>query len=166
MVPIIRPATQADEPFLWEMLALAAHLDAEGPAALAAATTHPDLSKYVQNWGRETDVGCLALDPERQQPIGAAWIRLFSQEEHPLLSGEERVPELAIAVLPAYSGHGVGTQLLTQVLQQAKTQYSAVVLSVRVTNPAKALYERAGFAIVGTVTNRVGTASWVMRIQL
>lgn len=166
MAPIIRAAIQADEPFLWQMLFLAAHLEETGPDALAAATTHPALSKYVSGWGRESDVGCLALDPSSRQPTGAAWMRLFGAEEQPLLAGDAAVPELAIAVLPAWSGQGVGTLLLTGALQAAKARYSAVVLSVRTSNPAKALYERVGFVVVGTTTNRVGTASWVMRIDL
>lgn len=165
MVPVIRPAVQADEPFLWQMLLLAAHLD-DGPATLATAKTHPALSKYVHDWGRETDVGCLALDPSSQQPIGAAWMRLFNREEQPLLAGDEAVPELAIAVLPAYQGQGVGVQLLTHAIEAARGRYSAVVLSVRMSNPASALYERVGFVVVGTTINRVGTMSWVMRIDL
>lgn len=166
MVPVIRPAIQADEPFLWQMLLLAAHLDDDGPATLATAKTHPALSKYVHDWGRETDAGCLALDPSSQQPIGAAWMRLFNREEQPLLAGDEAIPELAIAVLPAYQGQGVGMQLLTHAIQAARARYSAVVLSVRTTNSAKALYERVGFVVVGTIINRVGTMSWVMRIDV
>ena len=63
-------------------------------------------------------------------------------------------------------GQGVGMQLLTHAIQAARARYSAVVLSVRTTNPAKALYERVGFVVVGTTINRVGTMSWVMRIDL
>ena len=93
-------------------------------------------------------------------------MRLFSREEQPLLVGDEAVPELAIAVLPAYQGQGLGAQLLTPTIEAARGRYSAMVLSVRMSNPARALYERVGFVVVGTTVNRVGTMSWVMRIAL
>jgi ribosomal protein S18 acetylase RimI-like enzyme len=76
------------------------------------------------------------------------------------------IPELAIAVLPAYLGSGVGTQLLKHVLEAAKKRYSSVVLSVRATNPAKRLYERMGFVILEETVNRVGTESLNMLIHL
>ncbi len=105
-------------------------------------------------------------DDEPFLPIGAAWIRLLTGNEKTISYVNDVIPELAIAVLPAYLGSGVGTQLLKQVLEAAKKRYSSVVLSVRATNPAKQLYERMGFVIFGETINRVGTASLNMLIHL
>lgn len=166
MHAIIRPAGKDDESFLWEMLYYAAHMEEDGEASLQAAKQNPDLVKYVKDWGRETDVGCIALDPSGTQPIGAAWIRLLSGNEKTMSVVDDTTPELAIAVLPDHLGKGIGTQLLTHVLDAAKKHYSSVVLSVRATNPARRLYERMGFVVFGKTANRVGTESLNMRRYL
>jgi ribosomal protein S18 acetylase RimI-like enzyme len=140
------------------MLYYAAHLEEEGETSPEAAKRNPDLTNYVKDWGNEMDVGCIALEPASHHPIGAAWIRL--------LGGKERPPELAIAVLPEYAGRGVGTQLLTHVLEAAQQLYSSVTLSVRTTHPAQRLYERMGFVVVEKTINRVGTESLMMLNRL
>jgi len=164
--PMIRMATQDDEPFLWEMLYFAAHMDEDGEVSSEAAKQNPDLVKYVNGWGRETDIGCIALEPHSNQPIGAAWIRLLIANEKTTSYVDDITPELAIAVLPEYLGGGVGTLLLQHLLEAAKQRYPRVVLSVRATNPAKRLYERMGFVVIGEIANRVGTPSSYMVVQL
>lgn len=166
MNSIIRAAVKYDEPFLWEMLYYAAHMDEDGEAPFGDAQRNPDLTKYVKDWGCEMDVGCVALEAESNQPIGAAWIRLLIGNEKTISYIDDFTPELAIAVRPDYIGRGVGTQLLMHVLDAAKKRYSAVVLSVRTTDPAKRIYERLGFVVVGKTANRVGTESYTMLIQL
>ena len=75
-------------------------------------------------------------------------------------------PELAIAVTPAYVGRGAGTQMIARLMHSAAAIYPAIALSVRSNNPAKALYERMGFATVAEITNRVGSTSFIMRAAL
>jgi ribosomal protein S18 acetylase RimI-like enzyme len=164
--PIIRLATKDDEPFLWEMLYYAAHMEEDGEVSPLAAKKNPDLLKYVKDWGRETDMGCIALEPGSHQPIGAAWIRLLIADEKTTIYTDDITPELAIAVMPEYLGCGVGTLLLEHLLEASKQHYPRVVLSVRATNPAKHLYERMGFVVTGEIANRVGTPSLNMVIQL
>lgn len=166
MNPSIRMATHDDEPFLWEMLYFAAHMDEDGEVSSEAAKQNPDLVKYVNGWGRETDMGCIALEPHSNQPIGAAWIRLLIANEKTTSYVDDITPELAITVLPKYLGCGVGTLLLQHLLETAKQRYPRVVLSVRATNPAKRLYERMGFVVTGEIANRVGTPSLNMVVQL
>ena len=166
MNPIIRMATQDDESFLWEMLYFAAHMEEDGEISAEAAQQNPDLVKYVYGWGRETDIGCIALEPLSNQPIGAAWIRLLIANEKTTSYVDDVTPELAIAVKPEYLGCGVGTPMLQHLLEAAKHRYPRVVLSVRATNPAKRLYERLGFVVTGKIANRVGTPSVNMVVQL
>lgn len=165
MQALIRPLRQDDEPFLWQMLFYAAHLQDEGETSFEVAKTHPELQPHVQRWGRETDLGVLALHPQDQYPLGAAWIRVPREEKKLSRSITEGTPELVIAVLPDIRGQGIGTQLLDCLLQAASQVYPAVMLSVRSSNPAKSLYERMGFEIVDTVRNRVGSESFVMLIR-
>jgi ribosomal protein S18 acetylase RimI-like enzyme len=165
MQALMRPLRQDDEPFLWDMLYYAAHMHEDGEITAEAAKHLPELQKYVQGWGRQMDVGVLALHPSKQRPLGAAWVRVLLEQKNmsPLIA--DGTPELAIAVLPDYIGQGIGTQLLRHVLQAAREIHPAVMLSVRRTNPARHLYERMGFEVVDTALNRVGSESFVMLLQ-
>jgi ribosomal protein S18 acetylase RimI-like enzyme len=64
---------------------------------------------------------------------------------------EEQIPELAVAVVPNARGKGVGSALLTALLDRARADgYAALSLSVdRVNEGAIALYEQYGFSQVG-----------------
>ncbi|GHO53334.1 GNAT family N-acetyltransferase [Ktedonobacter robiniae] len=162
---LIRPVRPDNEPFLWKMLYYAAHMQEDGETSSDAAKNNPGLQKYVQEWGRETDIGVLALSPHDQRPLGAAWIRLLIEEKKTSHLIPDGTPELAIAVLPDVLGQGIGTQLLKHLLEAASKVYPAVMLSVRKSNPARYLYERMGFEIVDTALNRVGSESFVMLMQ-
>jgi len=50
-----------------------------------------------------------------------------------------------IALMPAHRGAGIGTALITEVFERARTARKAVRIHVEVFNPAKRLYERLGF---------------------
>ncbi|GAC1566432.1 MAG: hypothetical protein NVS3B14_08630 [Ktedonobacteraceae bacterium] len=162
---LIRPLMQDDEPFLWQMLYYAAHIQEEGETSSDAAKNNPELQNYVQGWGRETDMGVLALHPHDQRPLGTAWIRLLMEEKKMSRLIPDGTPELANAVLPDYIGQGIGMQLMKHLLEAASRVYPAVMLSVRKSNPARSLYERMGFEIVDTALNRVGSESFVMLIR-
>lgn len=113
--------------------------------------------------GRDDDLGYIALD-DAARPAGAAWVRYLPLNHSASTTEYAPFPELAIAVLPDYSNRGIGTRLLHLLLDDARSVYPAVELSVRSTNPARRLYERLGFVVVDEVTNRVGGTSYVMRI--
>lgn len=157
-----RPADRNDTAFLWQMLFEAAHIAEEGATSVQAAKENPTLARYVQDWPRAGELGVVAEEDE--QPIGAAWVRLWTNAEHGYGFVRADVPELAIAVAPHCRGRGVGEQLLRRLLTCASNHHAAISLSVRETNRALRLYERMGFRrIPGTeVTNRVGGLSFTM----
>jgi 2-phosphosulfolactate phosphatase len=161
----IRPATPADEPFLWQMLYHAARMAQDGAPSAEAARADPYLSVYVAGWGRPGDLGFLAVEPE-ERAIGAAWVRLIPGGEDEGHTGGHTIPELAVAVLPEYIGRGVGTRLLEQLLAAARGLFPAISLSVREDNPAVRLYERLGFVVAGEMINRIGGRSFMMRADL
>ncbi len=107
----------------------------------------PELARYVQGWGREGDRGFLASDSITGQPLGAAWLRLLVGANSGYGHIDDNTPELSIAVLPEYRGHGIGSQLLTHLLGSVCGQ-SSISLSVSADNPALRLYERFGFEVV------------------
>ena len=156
----IRALVPQDHHIVWQMLMLAAH-----ETTLDAVKNQHFLSIYAENWGREGDMGFVAL--VNQQPIGAAWLRLWPDEEKGFGFVDKSTPELAMAVLSTYQGQGIGTQLLRQVLARAKDAYPAVSLNVRADNPALRLYQRAGFVEIegSEVVNRTGSISFNMIIK-
>ncbi|MEG3899674.1 MULTISPECIES: GNAT family N-acetyltransferase [unclassified Microcoleus] len=163
----IRPLTQEDEPFLWQMLYEAAHMAEEGESTVQAVVNHPLIAKYVKNWGRASDLG-FASELNGSQLVGAAWLRLFAEDDKGFGWVDDTTPELAIAVLPEYTNQGVGTQLLARLLSAAQVSYRSVSLSVRSSNRALSLYERSGFKVIeGSDTiNRTGGTSFTMKVDL
>lgn len=163
----IYPLKAEDEPFLWEMLFEAAHLAEDGETSVKAAMNHPEIAKYVRNWGQKDDMGFGAIDLETQQKIGAVWLRLFPQTDRGYGYINDRTPELAIAVLPAYRGQGIGTRLLLHLLNAAKDLYPTLSLSVRTDNPVLHLYHRLGFQdVTGSEhLNRTGGTSLTLKID-
>jgi ribosomal protein S18 acetylase RimI-like enzyme len=135
---MIRPVRLADEPFLWQCLALAAH----EPSAEAVAAI-PSAARYVNNWGRPGDFGLVAEIDEA--PAGAIWARQFTLAEEPHVFVDERTPELVVALLPEARGRGVGRRLLHALAERARNRHPALCLTVRAENPALRLYERVGF---------------------
>ncbi|MCU1677348.1 MAG: Acetyltransferase, family [Frankiales bacterium] len=63
------------------------------------------------------------------------------------LAGEIRI--IDIALLPEHRGHGVGTALLRDVLQEGADAGLPVTIHVEQGNRARALYERLGFTQIG-----------------
>jgi hypothetical protein len=119
----IRPATQADEPFLWTMLYYAAHMSEDTETSSQAAHHNPRLAKYVIGWGRRSDLGFIALDDRGHSPIGAVWARVFSGDNttHGFV---EETPELAIASFQ----HVLGKALAHNYLKRSSPQHQASIL--------------------------------------
>ncbi|HEY9801095.1 MAG TPA: GNAT family N-acetyltransferase [Leptolyngbyaceae cyanobacterium] len=165
---VIRPLTQQDEPFLWQILYEAAHLAEEGNMTVQDAMNHPELIKYVKDWGLKGDMGFAATLVNSDVSVGAAWLRLFSANNQGYGYIDDQTPELAIAILPEYRNQGIGTQLITHLIAAAKVIYPSICLSTRKSNPALHLYQRLGWEIVpGSETvNRVGSISLKMKLDL
>lgn len=148
----LRPAAADDEPFLTEMLAEAASWDrpaGDDPYPIGDLLTIPQVADYVVGWGREGDAGRIA--EVEGQPDGACWFRRFTAD-HPGYGflGED-VPGMGLAVRPIWRRRGVGTRLLVETIRLAREQgHPALSLSVAELNePARRLYARAGFVVVG-----------------
>jgi ribosomal protein S18 acetylase RimI-like enzyme len=157
--PLVRPVATSDGAFLCEMVREADRwrLPPEAPRPpLDEVLADPHVSVYVDGWGRPGDGGVVAETGDT--PVGACWWRLFSTERHGWGFVGADVPELSLAVAPAVRRRGVGTRLLAAAIEQARgAGYSAVSLSVMPENPARVLYERAGFRHVAS-----DDGSWTM----
>jgi ribosomal protein S18 acetylase RimI-like enzyme len=153
MTPTIHPLTPIDEPFLWEMLYQAIYVPNGQPAPSRDIIQQPEIARYVQGWGKPGDRGFLALNAITDQPIGAIWVRLFPIEAPGYGYVDEHSPELAMAVLPGDRGQGIGTQLLTTLIESYPNE--SICLSVSEGNPVVRLYRRFGFTIVGQTNGSI-----------
>ena len=143
---MLRPADLQDMRFLRDMLRHAYHW---------RMAQDPDLPvfRYVQNWGRRGDAGVVAFDGP--SVYGAAWYRLFPESAPGFAFVDEETPELTVAVVPSYRGHGTGGELLEALLAQARADgFSSISLSAE---PGQTgFYEKHGFHELrredGTVT--------------
>jgi len=104
----------------------------------------PAVYIYIDNFGSfPGDCGFLAEIGGRA--VGAAWVRHIEAYGH--IDGE--TPELAISVLPACRGQGIGSALMARLFDALKRRGCArTSLSVQKQNPAARLYLRLGYEIV------------------
>lgn len=144
----IRRATEHDTPFLWEMLLVAADWNpATERRTITDVMGDPTLARYVEGWPRPGDVGVVA---DHQQRVGAAWWRLFPCDDPGYGFVRPDTPEISIGVSEGFRCRGIGTQLLTNLVDCALLHgVPALSLSVEVGNPALRLYTRLGWRVIG-----------------
>ena len=136
----IREMLPAEYGLLDEFLYQAIHTEPGEPRPPRAVLADPSLRAYVESFGRVGDVAVCV--EEGGEVVGAAWARLMRGYGF----AGDGVPELAVSVLPGHRGHGVGTALLSFLVERcSELGYPALSLSVQRSNPAARLYERLGF---------------------
>ena len=148
----IRSLTAADQSLLWEMLYLSLFVPENEAPFKRSVLNHPDVSKYVSGWGRAGDLGFVAVD-ENNQSLGAIWLRLLAGDEKGYGYVDDSTQELGMAVFPEHRGRGIGTDLLTRLVETSTAYYEQISLSVARENPASRLYERFGFEVVAEDKN-------------
>ena len=142
----VRPLTAGDEPLLWRALYHAVWVPPGVDPPPPDAVRRPALARYVSGWWRRpSDFGVAA--GVGGVAVGAAWLRRGALGDSGYGFVDPVTPELSMAVFPGFRGRGVGTALLDRLLETAGDV--PVSLSVSEANPARRLYERAGFVAFG-----------------
>jgi ribosomal protein S18 acetylase RimI-like enzyme len=148
-LPVIRKIQANEITFLDEMLYQAIFIGEEETRLPRGITKNPELSKYISDFGQESDI-CFVAEINGIL-IGAVWTRLFRESEKGYGFVDDRTPELSMAVLKTYRHIGIGTLLLRQILLELTRQdYQQVSLSVDKRNYAFSFYQKFGFNIIGS----------------
>ena len=129
---VLRPATPADEQFVYDV-----KKEALGPyiTEVFGWDEEAQMRFHMEEYQMENSYIIL----ETTHSIG--WLA-FHQEGEVLVIDH-------LYLLPESQGKGVGKQLLSFVLETADRNENRVQLGVLKVNPARRLYERCGFTIIG-----------------
>ncbi len=145
------------EEFLFEAIFAPADYDEEVPRAIIF--NDPMCRAAFENFGsREDDIALVAtLD---DNPIGACWVRTTNEYGHI----DDRTPSFSISLYEPYRGNGIGTTLMTTMLEELRHRgFERASLSVQKENPAVRLYQRLGFEIIGDGADET---EWLMMKDL
>jgi ribosomal protein S18 acetylase RimI-like enzyme len=126
-----RAATEADLPFLLELRrkTMSEHLRLSG--------IEPSVSERVERVMARFECAEIILLSGR--PVGLLKVARDGQ----------KWDLIQIQILPEKQGTGLGSGILQKLLDEALQAKATVILSVLKSNPARRLYERLGFRIVG-----------------
>jgi ribosomal protein S18 acetylase RimI-like enzyme len=139
----IRPIAIADYPVLEDFLYHAIFLPVGVEPLPRAVIFTPEIHVYIKDFGGKDDCGVVA--EQDGQIIGAAWTRIIPAYGHV----DDETPELAISLLPAWRGQGIGSQLMTALFALLRERrYRQTSLSVQKENPAVRFYKRLGYTII------------------
>jgi len=106
----------------------------------------PEVAHYYKHWGKPGDYAVFAFDEKKI--VGACWVRCFSVTEPGYGFIDPNIPELSIAVSPAYRHQGIGKKMIRKLISILTGKYPAISLSVSRDNPAYYLYESIGFKLI------------------
>jgi GNAT superfamily N-acetyltransferase len=143
----VRQATSDDVEFVQEMLYQAANRPGDEWPTLEESLQEPRNVRFWRDFGRAGDLGVIA---ERDgQPIAAAWIRFFHDDELSPID-DPGVAVLAIGVVESERGRRVGSMLMSQLVELARRAgVRAISLTTGLFNEtALRLYEAHGFTEV------------------
>ncbi|HEX8564850.1 MAG TPA: GNAT family N-acetyltransferase [Pyrinomonadaceae bacterium] len=143
----IRELKSGEYEFLREMLYEAIYFADENQKLPKSIVFEPQLSKYIDNFGRKGDLAFVVL--VENELVGAIWARLFPESNQGYGFFDEATPELSMAIKENYRNRGFGTSLLKKLLEALKINgFEKVSLSVDKRNRALDLYRRIGFETV------------------
>ena len=153
---VVRPLIEEDVPFMWDMLYESMYVPEGQEPFSKDILREPAIAKYAEDWGREGDMGWIAVT-EGGLPMGTITARLFSEENKGYGFVGADIPELGMALSPAYRGQGVGTALMQTLFDDLLWHgFTRVSLSVDPNNTAAVrLYQRFGFREVGMVDTSI-----------
>ncbi len=109
-----------------------------------AIVKQPALQVYIENFGERKDDKCLVAIVN-EKIIGAVWVRIM----HDYGYVDNDTPSLAISVKKKFRSCGIGTRLITEMLDFLKKYgYKRTSLAVQKENYAVSMYKKIGYQVV------------------
>ena len=140
---IIREMRMDERPLLNDFLYEAIYIPDGVVPPPRSIILNDDLQVYVRDFGMQPDDRCLVAEVEGRV-AGAVWTRIMKDYGHVA----DDIPSLAISFYKEYRNHGIGSDLLGQMLQLLRQDgYHKVSLSVQKENYAAGMYLKAGFEV-------------------
>lgn len=144
----IRPIQKEEIPLLRDFLYNAIFIPEGAAAPPMEIVDDESLQVYIRDFGNLPDDRCLVAESDGRV-VGAIWSRIMDDYGHIA----DEVPSIAISLYKEYRNQGIGTELLTQMLNLLKTDgYKSVSLSVQKANYAMKMYQKAGFKVISDNT--------------
>lgn len=112
----IREMRKEEYSLLSDFLYEAIYIPAGTAAPPKSVITCPELQVYIADFGNSKHDKALIAEVDGNI-VGAIWARIMDDYGHI----DENMPSLAMSVLKAYRGMGIGTSLLTQMLSNGKS---------------------------------------------
>ena len=142
----LRKSQKTDLPFLRAMLYEAVFWrDSADKPSYEIGLAFPEVGKALADWGKRA--GDTAVIAEINSiPVGAAWIRYWT-DDNPIRGYlQEDTPVLVIGVDADYRRQGIGRQLMAwMIAYAAKHRIQQISLMVSKDNYAQKLYRQQGF---------------------
>jgi ribosomal protein S18 acetylase RimI-like enzyme len=140
---VLRPATEADRPFLVDLYA------STRADELALVDWDDDAKRaFVEHQFSAQDAHY------REHYDGAAFEMIEIDGERAgrlyVHRGQEDIRIMDIALAPEFRRRGIGTALVEQLMAEAESSGRSLSIHVEINNPARALYDRLGFVPEGT----------------
>lgn len=143
----IRPVEDHEIAQLKDFLYLAIHQPDPTNLIPRSVLEDPTIAAYLEGWGKPADLCLVAV--ETGKIIGAVWTRIIAGEVRGHGNVDAETPEFTVSILPERRGEGIGSKLMTQMLELLRDRgYARASLSVQKSNRALRLYERLGFRAV------------------
>lgn len=107
-----------------------------------------EVNAYICNFGKKKDDYCLVADC-KGKIVGAAWVRIISGDIKGYGYVDDHTPEFAISLFDEYRNQGVGSRLMTAMIDYLrKSGYKQVSLNVKKENYTVKLYHKMGFEVI------------------
>lgn len=104
----------------------------------------PDLQVYIKDFGSKKDDICFVAEID-SKVVGAVWVRDMNDYGH-IADG---VPSFAISLYKEYRSCGIGTALMTTMLNELRSRgCKKTSLAVQKANYAVKMYKKVGFNII------------------
>ncbi len=113
---------------------------------------HRTMQGYVEDFFGSWDQDDQDQRLARTYKIEEAWIIVLGETDVGWLARRDSEENLLLTefyITPAYQNQRIGTRILRNLISEARRKNKSVSLGVLKNNPARRLYEREGFKVIG-----------------